>query len=107
MKVNVRSLDGDTNLFDTIVKVMHRKEVTHSDGSYEKKSRRQTGLKKWDKVKIPWYTRRLMHRKRVACELHDNYFRLMTSEHAIPKIEWAIERLYNSVRQEVSELEIR
>ena len=78
-------------------KVMHRKEVTHSDGSYEKKSHRRTGLKKWDKVKIPWYTHRLMHRKRVICELHDNYFRLMTNKHAIPKIEWAIELLYNSV----------
>ena len=29
-------------------KVMHREEVTHSDGSYEKKSRRRTWLKKWD-----------------------------------------------------------
>ena len=78
-------------------KVMHRKEVTHSDGSYEKKSRRRAWLKKWDKVKIPWYTHRLMHRKRVTCELHDSYFRLMTIKHAILKIEWAIELLYNSV----------
>ena len=46
---------------------------------------------KWDKVKkIPWYTHRLMHRKRVTCELHDSYFRLMTIKHAIPRIEWAI-----------------
>ena len=52
----------------------------------------------WDKVKIPWYTHRLMHRRRVTCELHDSYFRLMTSKHAIPKIEWAIELLYNSVK---------
>ena len=37
--------------------------------------------------KIPWYTPRLMHRKRVTCELHDSYFRLMTIKHAIPKIE--------------------
>ena len=55
------------------------------------------GLKKWDKVKIPWYTHRLMHRKRMTCELHDSYFRLMTIKHTIPKIEWAIELLYNSV----------
>ena len=27
-----------------------------------------------------------MHRKRVTCELHDGYFRLMTIKHAIPKI---------------------
>ena len=30
--------------------VMHRKEVTHSDGSYEKKSLRQAWLTKWDIV---------------------------------------------------------
>ena len=79
-------------------KVMHRKEVTHSDGSYEKKSRRQAWLTIWDKVNIPWYTHRLMYRKGVTCELHDSYFRLMTIKRAIPKIEWAIELLYNSVR---------
>ena len=44
-------------------KVMHRKEVTHSDGSYEKKSRRRAWLTIWDKVKshgtlIDWCTRR-------------------------------------------------
>ena len=62
--------------------------------------------------KIPRY--KLMHRKRVTCELHDSYFRLMTIKHAIPKtaevthsecqswgnIEWAIELLYNSVKTE-------
>ena len=51
--------------------------------------------------KSPWYTHRLMHRKRVTSELHDSYFRLMTIKHAIPTIEWAIEwaivLLYNSV----------
>ena len=44
-----------------------------------------------------------MHRKRVTCELHDSYFRLMTMKHAIPKIEWAIELLYNSVETGKSE----
>ena len=44
-------------------KVMHRKEVTHSDGSYEKKLHRQIWLTKWDKVKahdtlIDWCTGR-------------------------------------------------
>ena len=48
--------------------------------------------------KIPWYTLRLMHRNRVTCELHESYFRLMTIKHAIPKIEWAIELLYSSVK---------
>ena len=44
-------------------KVMHRKELTYSDGSYEKKSRRWTWLTIWDKVKshdtlIDWCTGR-------------------------------------------------
>ena len=61
--------------------------------------------------KIPRYSHRLMHRKRVTCELHDSYFRLMTIKQAIPRtaevtnpdgklwgdIERAIELLYNSV----------
>ena len=72
-------------------KVMHRKEVTHSNGSYERKSR---GRKLADEMgrakKFPWYTHRLMHRKRVTCELHDSYFRLMTIKHAISKIEWTL-----------------
>ena len=46
-------------------------------------------LMKWDELKkFPWYTV-LMHRKRVTCELHDSYFRLMTIKHSISKIEWA------------------
>ena len=39
----------------------------------------------WDRIKIPRYTHRLMHRKRVTCELHDSYFRLMTIKHANQK----------------------
>ena len=39
-----------------------------------------------------------MHRKRVTCELHDSYFRLMMMKHAITKIEWSIELLYTSVK---------
>ena len=79
---------------------------------YGKKSRRRAGLTIWDKVKIPPCRHKVMHRKRVTCELHDSYFRLMTIKHAIPKtaemthsdgllwrdIEWAIELLYNSVK---------
>ena len=73
-------------------KVMHRKEVTHSNGSYVRKSR---GRKLADemgraKKKFPWYTHRLMHRKRVTSELHDSYFRLVTIKHLISKIEWAL-----------------
>ena len=53
-------------------------------------------LMKWDELKkFPWYTHRLMHRKRVTCELHDSYFHWMTINHAIPKIEWAIEWALN------------
>ena len=44
-------------------KVMHQKEVTHSDGSYEKKWRRRAWLTIWDMVKshgtlIDWCTGR-------------------------------------------------
>ena len=69
-------------------------------------------LTMWDRVKIPRYSHRLMHRKRVTCELHNSYFRSMTIKHAIPKtagvtysdgqlwgdIEWPIELLYNLVK---------
>ena len=76
--------------------VMHRKEVTHSNGSYERKS---CGQKLADEMgrgkKIPWYSHRLMHRKRVTSELLDSYFRLMTIKHAISKIEGAIEWALN------------
>ena len=58
--------------------------------------------------KIPRYSHRLMHRKRVTCELHDSYFCSMPIKHVIPRtaevthpdgklwgdIEWAIELLY-------------
>ena len=72
-------------------KVMHRKEVTYSNGSYERNSR---GRKLADEIgrakKFPWYTHRLMHRKKVTCELHDSYFRLTTIKHSISMIEWAL-----------------
>ena len=52
----------------------------------------------------------MMHQKRVTCELHDSYFRLMKIKHAIPKIEWAIEWALNyyitQSRQEVRQLEL-
>ena len=60
-------------------------------------------LMKWDELKkFPWYTHRLMHRKRVICELHDSYFRLMTIKHAISKIEWAIEWALNHYINQLS-----
>ena len=69
-------------------RVMHRKEVTHSNGSYERKS---CGRKLADEIgrgkkKIPLYSHRLTHRKRVTSELHDSYFRSMTITQAITKI---------------------
>ena len=72
-------------------KVMHRKEVTHSNGSYVRKSR---GRKLADEMgrdkNIPLYSHRLTHRKRVTSELHESYFHLITINHSISKIEWAI-----------------
>ena len=71
-------------------KVMHRKEVTHSDGSYERKSRGRKLADDMERAKkIPMVHYRVMHRKRVTSELHDSYFRLMTIKHSISKIEWA------------------
>ena len=40
---------------------------------------------KMGQVTIPWYTHRLIHRKRVTSELHDSNFRLMMIKHASPK----------------------
>ena len=69
-------------------KVTHRKQVTHSNGSYERESR---GRKLADemgrgKKKFPLYSHRLTHRKRVTSELHDSYFHSMTITQAFPKI---------------------
>ena len=94
-------------------KVVHRKEVTHSNGSYERKSR---GRKLADemgrgKKKIPWYSHRQTHRKRVTSELHDSYFSLMTIKHSISKITWAIKWALNyyiaQSRQKSSQLEFQ
>ncbi len=64
----------------------------------------------WDKVMVPLCRYRAMHRKRVTCEVHDSYFRLMTIKHAIPKIEWAIKWALNyyitQSRQGVRQLEL-
>ena len=71
-------------------KVMHRKEMTHSSGSYERKSRRRELADEMGRAKkIPMLHYRVMHRKGVTSKLHDNYFRLMTIKHSISKIMWA------------------
>ena len=89
-------------------KVMHRNEVTHSNCSYERKSR---GRKLADEMgrgkKFPWYTHRLTHRKRVTCELHDSYFRLMAIKHAISKIEWAMNYYIAQSRQKSSQVKLK
>ena len=86
-------------------KVMHRKEVTHSDGSYERKLH---GRKLADEMgrgkKCPWYTHRLTHQKRVTSELHDSYFRLMVIKHTISKIEWPLNYYIAQSRQKSNEL---
>ena len=62
-------------------KGMHRKEVTHSNGSYERKLRGRNWLMKWDEIKkIPLYS----HRR--TSELDDSYFRSMTTTQTIPKL---------------------
>ena len=74
----------------------------------------------WDRVKIPRYNHKLMHRKRVTGELHDSYFRSMTIKHAIPKtmevhipmasygeILSGRELLYNWVHRKLYQMEIR
>ena len=54
--------------------------------SNRKKSCRWAWLTIWDKVKVPPCRYKVMHQKRVTCELHDSYFRSMTITHAIPKM---------------------
>ena len=92
---------------------MHRKKVIHSDGSYEKKSRRRTWLTKWDKVKshgtlIDWCTGRewpLNCMKVISAWWWSNMPVQRRRKWHIPgwlamriDIEWAIELLYNSLK---------
>ena len=67
----------------------------------------------WDRVKIPRYSHKLMHRKRTTCELHDSYFRSMMIKTCHSKdggsgiFRWpfmgrdwvGVELLYNSVHR--------
>ena len=68
-------------------------------------------LMKWDELKIPWYSHRLTHRKRVISELHDGYFRLMTIKHPISMIErvikWALNYYIAQSRQKSRQLELQ
>ena len=65
---------------------LHRGRKLHIPlASYGKRLCRRAWLTIWDEVKIPRCSHKLMHRKRVTCELHDSYFRSMMIKHAIPK----------------------
>ena len=95
-----------------IMKTIQVRRTRHAEHCWRSRDELISDVLLWTPTKmgqgkIPWYTHRLMHRKRVTCELHDSYFRLMTIKHAIPKIEWAIELLYNPVSWKSDELETR
>ena len=68
--------------------------------SHGKRLCRRAWLTIWDRVKIPRYNHKLMHRKRVTCELHDSFFRLMMIKHAIPKtaeIAYSVGQLWEKI----------
>ena len=66
----------------------HSKECGSDTFRWAVMGRNRVGRLGWQygQGKIPQYSPRLMHRKRVTCELHDSYFCLMTIKHAISKI---------------------
>ena len=65
--------------------LQRRRKLHNPLASYGKILRRRAWPTIWDSVKIPRYSHKLMHRKRVTCELHDSYFRSMMIKHAIPR----------------------
>ena len=68
--------------------------------SYGKRLHRRAWLTIWDKVKIPRCSHKLMHRKRVTCELHDSYFRSTMIKHAVPKtaeVAYSIGQLWEEI----------
>ena len=74
-------------------KVMHRKEETHSNGSYERKSRRWARLIIWDKVKV---------------SLRSDAWQLfpLDDDQTCHSKDWVgVELLYNSIKTEVRQLE--
>ena len=89
--------------------------------SYGKRLRRRAWLTIWDRVKIPRYSHKLMHQKRVTCERHDSYFRSMMIKTCYSKDGWScifrwpvmgrdsvyVELLYNSVHRKFNQSEIR
>ena len=100
--------------FDPAKMPFYRMEVTHSDGSYVKKSRRRPWLTKWDKVKshdtpIDWCTGREWPLNCMTVISAWWWSNIPVQRHRkwhIPAwlamridIEWAIELLYNSVNR--------
>ena len=74
----------------------------------------------WDRVKISRYSNKLMHRKKVTCELHDSYFRSMMIKtchskdggsgysfgHLWEEIEWALNYYITQCTRNSTSLEI-
>ena len=78
------------------LKVTHRKEVAHSNGSYERESR---GRKLADEM---GGGKKKVHRKRVTSELLDSYFRSITITQAILKIA-EVTHLDRQISEEIAE----
>ena len=81
--------------FDPAQKMLFQGDAPEGSDTFQRpviKRDRVGGLRLiiWDKVKVTRCHYWVMHRKRVTCELHDSYFRLMTIKHSISKIQWAI-----------------
>ena len=79
---------------------MHRKEMTHSNGSYERKSRRWARLIIWDKVKVP-----LQSDAPEESDLWTAWQSTMPSQRLSGRLSGR-ELLYNSVKTEVRQLEL-
>ena len=68
--------------FDLLTRPKMPFKVMHERKSHGRKLADEMGR---GKKKIPLYSHRLMHRKRVTSELDDSYFHSMTITQAIPK----------------------
>ena len=69
--------------------------------SYGKRLRRRAWLTIWDRVKIPQCSHKLIHRKRMTCELHDSYFSSMMIKHAILKtaeVAYSVGKLWEEIK---------
>ena len=90
---------------------MHRKEVTHSNGSYERKSRERKLADEMARgKKFPWYTHRLTHLEESDLWTAWQLFPLdddPTFDSKDRVGDWVdVELLYNSVKKEVRQLQL-